>query len=373
MIPSRSSVLAAVWLAAVAATLPAQQGQLPAPLRPGPHPVGFTIHRIADSSRPYGDSAARPIPLYLWYPAAARGATMRYRDYVEEPVERFVARLEQEPDKAASAEAIRALLDLPMLAHRDARPLGSRYPLVLFGNGMNGPVYLYTVLGEYLATQGYAVAAIPSFGLVPGKPLSFDTVGIRTQIADLELALDAAWTMPFVDSARTALAAWSVGGVSTAVLATKRPAVRALLSLDAATGYDYGLELLTQLGHPGAEGFRTPYMHLKGAREGRFVVPRTDAFFRGLSSADAYEVTVPDLAHHHFTVSLGLLSPSVRDAADWRRVQESTATSWRYALAFLDRYLKDARGGGEYLRSARPGPGGAVVRAQSASRAASSR
>ena len=361
------SASAALGLLLLLVSAPARgQQQLPADLAAGPHPVGFTVREPADSSRRYGEGTARPIRMYLWYPAGPGGTPMRYRDYLGEPVERFVARLEQAPEKAASPETIERLLDRPMGARRDAPALPGRRPLVLFGNGMNAPAYLYSVLCEYLASQGYAVAAIPSMGTAPGRALPFDTTGIATQVADLEFALRAAGGLPFADTSRVALAAWSVGGVSTAVVASRHPSVRALLSLDAASGYVYGIDLLRQMGYD-LERFRTPYMHLKGAREGRFVVPRTDTFFTTLSARagfrDAYEVTVPGLQHHHFTVLLGLLSPSEPEGERWQEVQEGTATAWRFALAFLDRYARGVPGENDYLRPAARGPGGAAVRA----------
>jgi hypothetical protein len=40
----------------------------------------------------------------------------------------------------------------------------------------------------------------------------------------------------------------------------------------------------------------------------------------------------------------------------------SSPTMWRFARAFLDRYVRGRPGESDYLRAAARGPGGAVVR-----------
>jgi hypothetical protein len=117
-------------LAACATTSPSRFG-----LDPGPHRVGF---------RTEGTTTA-------WYPAGSKGETLRFRDYAGDTLDDADKFLH---GQKMGDQAIVDLFDMPMMATRNARPDGKRYPLVV----VNGAVLDHALVAEYLASHGFVVA-----------------------------------------------------------------------------------------------------------------------------------------------------------------------------------------------------------------------
>src|SRR5205085_6233007 len=119
----------------------------------------------------------RPITVGVWYPARSTSAPhLTYREYFSpaEPggreLDEFVAFL---GSHGAPPAAVQEWLDAPMLAARDAPPVGGRFPLVLLAQGNGQTLRDQAPLAEYLAGHGYVVATSPSPMLITG-PLTDD-------------------------------------------------------------------------------------------------------------------------------------------------------------------------------------------------------
>jgi hypothetical protein len=272
---------------------------------------------------------------------------MTFREYLAEPsrasergtpatVESFKARL-QIPTSAS--EIVSAMLGQRLRAKLNVAPARGQFPLVLFETGMNAPAYLYIHLAEELASRGYAVVAIPSFGIPPDSLLPFDTRGIAVKASDLESALYAAKRLSFVDSTRVALAAWSVGGVSMGIVADRHPEIRALLSLDSALGYLYGAALFDSLSPAGT--FSIPLLHLTGSRNQG--VAKADWFFQRLTASPGFKAVIRDMSHAQFTSILqgGILAEELGDSLDRAVVAPGTRAMNELSRWFLDRFLKN--------------------------------
>ena len=317
--------------------------------------VGYRVNGIPDSSRHYvgTDSViARPLHLMVWYPSPQLGGRrLRLRDYLRTPgfpddqgsgaaVQRYRESLERESGARVDSAAFARLLALPTAAVRNAQPPIHRRPTLLLEGGLTTPAYLYSALAERLAERGFVVAAIPSFGHRIGVPLSFDTMAVLTQLADVRHALAALRDLPFVDAKRIAVGAWSVGALAAALAAASpAPGIAAFVSLDGAVGYEYGVDLSRALGFH-ASCFRSPFLHVTGAGISTFRVAKSRALFEQLTGPSAFWATLPVLTHGDFTSYYGMRSPAFSARADSTLVRAATDRLVRVIAAFLDDYLE---------------------------------
>src|SRR5688572_15045285 len=159
-------------------------------LKNGPHTVGFQIIEKFDHGRPFkrkldyegklttGDRS-RPIQINVWYPAkAGKGAAMVLRDYIHLTATEDLVPLTQTGKEQSETQfvksrwfagapenQVKALLDQPVAAIRDAAHADGKYPLVIIAlsSSLSSP-YGQFVLAENLASNGYIVASIPSRG-----------------------------------------------------------------------------------------------------------------------------------------------------------------------------------------------------------------
>ena len=139
----RYSAFALLLLAVACATAPARQ-QVPSlwgALQPGRHHAGF---RAAGN-------------ISIWYPAAADGRQLRYRDYVG-TLDELEALLHE---RQVSDQTMVELFDTPMYAHRDARASTETSGLVIVALTGGQTAADLSILAEFLASHGYVVAALP--------------------------------------------------------------------------------------------------------------------------------------------------------------------------------------------------------------------
>lgn len=334
------------WLSASAA-VPACAPQSD---RDNPTPVGFRILDLADTTRLFtaGEKAKpRPLHLFLWYPAAADSqGSMALSDYLLDPgsqdpagspaaIRRYRERLEQELDTVFDQRDLDSLLSVRVPVIPGASPAQGRLPGLILETGLNAPAYLYTDLAEQLAQRGIVVATLPSFGSAVGKGLTFDSVGIATQVADLEHAVMHVSSLPFVDPSRITLGGWSVGGLAALLVASRRAdSIAAVLSLDGAVGYEYGVSLARQAGlQMGC--FSRPLLHLSGTRPGRFRVPKSRALFEAHPGPGAYWGLIQGFSHGDFTSFYGTRSPWFGSRKDEREVREGQRKLVKLTAAFV--------------------------------------
>jgi len=323
------------------------------PAQPSSAGVGFRVVEAPDSARQYrtsGGTIPRPIHVMLWYPAgAANGTKLHLRDYVRTPGsrndrgsrdalthERAARNRESGPIDAVAFENLVSRL-VPAMS--GVAPAPGRHPTLVLEAGLNAPAHLYSALAESLAARGFVVAAIPSFGGGDGEALAFDSTGLATQLVDIERTLQVVRGLPFVDSTRVAVGAWSVGALPALAAASSHPAlVKAFVSLDGAVGYDYGVGLASQIGLR-TECIRTPFLHMTGTRPALFRVPKSRHIFESLMGPNAYWATVPGLSHGDFTSYYGTRAPGFQRRVDRQSVEAGSRQVIRLTSAFLLKYL----------------------------------
>lgn len=332
----------------------------------GAHEVGFKFERQYDRARPFHNQhgeRGRPMQMFIWYPAEAakNSPRVRYEEYLylndtdSEPwqwrEERKQAVLqshaqELEPFK----DELKTLLNVQTAASKDAKVAKGKFPVVIFGAGGGTGGHVYSVLCEYLASHGYVAVAYTALGLQRGERWPFDMRGIETQMRDLMFIINHAHRLPYADLDKLAFASWSVGGVAQALLQMQNSDVDALLSLDAATGYEYGRDLLRQSPWFDLKKMSVPYLHMHGELPPRYNVPKNFEYYDSLAVAEAYVLSFKKLLHADFISSYGVAQHTLVKTERNAEAIASYKIVCQYALIFLNAYLKDDKSAKEFLR-----------------------
>lgn len=338
---------------------------------PGQYPVGFRVVEQYDhwrayrtrtdlvTGQAYTGERARPVQTLVWYPAAASGARMAYRDYfdtlgaeddftlsAQERARRVKAQLD-EATAGPRATLARQALAGPVLAQRDAAPLAGRFPVVVYGPSFGIPAMDNADLCEYLASQGYVVIASPSVG-PRSRAMTADLDGLEAQAADMAFLAAYARTLPYADAARMAVMGYSWGGLANVLAAARDDRIGAVVSLDgsvrAHSQYVDGGSKAARYVTP--ERLTAPFLYL-GARPhsvetiNKYSLNIGYSLMNKMVHADTYILTMNPMTHSDFDSFMLRFAPDA-SFADYTREEAMQAYSWaaRYVHRFLDAYLK---------------------------------
>jgi dienelactone hydrolase len=342
---------------------------------PGPHAVGFRTVELSDPSRsggapfdwegaPPAIHAGRPIAVSLWYPAIPGGSTseggvsrMGLRDYIgyfttageypggptqrEETARRYL--------EGCAPLAPHAYREMETAAHAvwNAPAAAGRFPLVVYAPGFGSSAVENFYLHEWLASRGYVVVGVDSWG-AHGR-MTPDAEGLEVQAQDMEFALRWARGQANIDAERVALVGFSWGGMANVLAAMRNPDVDAVVSLDGSV--HYWQELLSGLPTYCPDRLTVPALFL-GCRELAAETREVHGvdFFDRLRYADATMVVFPGLGHLNFTSFSPLLDEAnPYYATDPLVVGPSLEWIARYTAAFLDWVLRDEAEGRDFL------------------------
>jgi pimeloyl-ACP methyl ester carboxylesterase len=299
--------------------LNALSGQKPAFL------AGFKAVEVLDETRNFnpdstGNFEPRPVAIYVWYPVkktkkdhkslilkeliAPWSRALPEKEERENFREMVLGYLE---DTTARADKIyQTALKTPTETYVNAAPSPGKFPVVIFGNGMNAGGYFYFRQCESLARAGFVAIVVPSRWFQRGVQPGFDQTGLEMQFRDLDLAFRTAGSWAFADTSKVGMVAWSVGGLAAAMLQGKTPSVRAVLSLDAATGYEYGEKMLAESPFFNPENTQVPFLHLHGSVSSRVV--KSFKYFDQQHRGPRCLATLDGADHFHFTTIACLLN-----------------------------------------------------------------
>lgn len=229
-----------------------------AQLRPGPYRTGFRYIYTRDPSRTWTqtrgfgkaftpDLLGRPIRISVWYPASPKsGARMAYGEYINTAGPQSYKTYDElirAQDLFHSKLNVRSgvlpqFLATPVNAYAHAIPLKSRFPLVLYFDGLQGDTVSQVVLNEYLASYGFVVATIPIVGENASMPAQTSTqTGLETTIRDMQFAWSILRFYPDVDAAKVAVVGHSLGAVEALLFAMRNGDVSAAIGLDGTYGF----------------------------------------------------------------------------------------------------------------------------------------
>jgi len=329
---------------------------------PGSYTPGFRMMEKLDFSRFYpsrkGDGLdARPVRIYLWYPAQKTTRTpMQFKDYVR------IAAADFEPDhlpvqltKGLNGKELDILMGRQTEAVRDAAFAAGRFPLLVFGQGLyyESPL-THVVMCEFLASHGYVVATCPLLG-THYRLVNLNVEDLETEIRDLEFVTGIVRGLKDVKIESLGVIGYDLGGMAGLILSMRNPLVKAFLSLDAGILFGHFSGLPNSHPHYHEKNFSIPWMHMTQAR---FIKAFRDE--RGLSSlfdrktyGDSYLVQVPTDNHGEFSsyAMFGIRSALAGYWGPWESSAELRYHSICHkALDFFDAYLKQKSGSLSRLR-----------------------
>ncbi|MCG7855866.1 dienelactone hydrolase family protein [Flavihumibacter sediminis] len=222
--------------------------------------AGFkTIHTV-DKSRIYKkntDTANylhyRPIDIDMWYPAdsSAADTVLLVHDLLRLLEDRanyytasnagngLAAQLAQFFSEGFKCSDSTTLLRFKTTSLKNADAVNGKFPLIVYMTAYNGMSYENFTLFEALAKKGFIVLSISSIGRFPGD-MTMKKEDLMEQVNDAVAALDLLKQNQNIDFNNIGIVGYSWGGLAGAVLASKIPNAKCLVSLEGSEFHHYG-------------------------------------------------------------------------------------------------------------------------------------
>lgn len=208
-----------------------------------PFHAAYTVVKLDDTSRNFPSDSRevtpRPLDVHIWYPTEETG-TGSYEDYLlaagDSSSHLSLVRARNRNllrDIAGSDAAFDRLRQLPIAVRVNGAPAPGRFPVVVHALGLNDSPDEQAGTFAQLARAGFVVMTTNSLG-PSALALDYRQESIETAVRDLELLLQHASTLTFVDSSRVAVSGFSYGGMVALLTAMRQPIVRGLFILDPA-------------------------------------------------------------------------------------------------------------------------------------------
>jgi hypothetical protein len=316
MSTSVSVLTCALLLAAPATAYPQEAASIDSS-----HPVGFRVYRIPDPSRPFqlgsqAEAGARPIQVYGWYPAAdSCPQPMTWGEVVKwvgvegghDPLDAERAEMGRNEFVAwigsleGDSTAARSALRFPLRACEEVPAAQGRHPLLLLSVGRDDSPAMHAMLGEELASRGWAVLSTGGLG-ARERAMEFGAADIDAQLQDLRVVASLAESLDFVDPSRPYVVGYSFGGGVAVLYSMADTTVSAVVSLDGSIGFADRVPVYVSLPGWHPERARAPVLHIRAPDEARKDLSALESL-----AAPVRVETVPGAVHQDFT-DLGPLS-----------------------------------------------------------------
>jgi dienelactone hydrolase len=335
-------------------------------LERGQYNVGTRIVQQYDYTRAYKEKfdvvtgkasvgeRARPIQTLVWYPAQSGGTPVKYLDYVrteateadfdrpQAQVDEFIQNKLAVASTNIGATPAKAAFEQRMWAALDAKPLGGKFPVVIYAPGGGGAAYEAADIGEFFASHGYIVIASRSMA-ARGPMMTVDLEGLDAQARDIGFLLSWAGTLPQADMAHVAVAGWSWGGMTNVFAAARDNRIAALVSLDGTREPDFTRKIApTQVTIPWLYISR----HLESIPElNKQGIETSFSLLNELKYSDIHQVVMNPMVHLDFSSAFLRFQPPTH-FIEYSREEVEQAYYWtaRYMLEFFNANLKgDAR------------------------------
>jgi dienelactone hydrolase len=295
----------------------------------------------------------------IWYPAAGTGDALPvvFSEYAFTPPEeqdmlRFLAGIQDREigflyqvftnNELAVLEA----LSTEMKAVMNADHADGVFPLLLYHSAFNRGIAENAVMYEYLASNGFVVAATHSFGLtaVRGEP---DAAGLETMVGDMEFAIAALHDLDFIDHDKLGVFGYRNGADAALLLQMRSYNIDAVVEIEPALRDTALAELATGNPYYDTARMTVPLLELYSiAEDGREEVsvepfrygPRTSVGFR---NTRGFDFTTYGLFPAMF------LPPDTTGAPTSNAAVYEAACG--YVLNFFDAYLNGTEASLEFL------------------------
>jgi pimeloyl-ACP methyl ester carboxylesterase len=346
----------------------------------GPYAVGLKVVEQYDHARLFQAGLARPLQTLVWYPAQKNHLqTMTVRDYLAlMESEITFDKPSKTPDSKQWIEMLKASLDQPLWAVRNAPLEAGRYPVIIYAPSFSSTSWENADLCEYLASYGYVVVASPAIG-EKTRESTHDLAAVEAQARDVSFLVGYAQSLPDTNMARVAAMGFSWGGLANLFAASRDNRIDAVVSLDGSERYFPGLVKTSGNVHP--EQMTIPFLYFQEGDQSLEDQDHLNTRFHSEGPSVLNEWVHGDL----ITVRmLGLIHPefcsmAFRNAELWKSEFQSLQVAdydredgvheyfWvaQYARAFLDAYLKQDVEALKLLR-AKPSANGVPMHTMSA-------
>jgi tetratricopeptide (TPR) repeat protein len=335
-------------------------------LKPGPYAVGFKVKLQYDYSRtfqpkydfegkPKAGPRARPIQTLIWYPTNEKSgdAHLFYRDYVvlranelkfDPPSEQAKQQSIQEYIQSRTSifrvteQGVKTLLSMETAAIANASPATGKFPLLIYAPGSSGSAFENAVFCEYLASQGYIVAALPSMGAY-SRQATIDLTGFYAYMQDIEFVIGSMHDFPGVDPDKLALSGFSMGGSAATLVQMRNTDIDAVVYLD--TGIAFSI----------VDTWFKPsnYYDLNNLRAAQLYLTRNDVeglnrnFLDQIHYANSYSVMYEEGYKHQDFMSEGMFAGVVPNYLAEKHPKDPKLlfeTVCQQSHHFLDAYVK---------------------------------
>ena len=296
-------------------------------LTPGPYRVGY--QRLTPDG----------VVVHTWYPTSATGSTLRFRDYLGDAAEQLASFL---GNTGISKATVDSLFASSLYAVQSPSPINRPFPLVLIAQGNSHDVADQVVLCEYLASQGFVVAATPS-PMLRSPMEREEQVGTfaETQAAELTAAIAAVAAAVPVDTQHLAVVGHSFGARAALLLAMQDRRVRAIVSLDGGIGTATAAESFRRVPSFRADAPLPPLLHFYEELDA-FMAPDF-AMLKSLRTSELLLEPTEAMHHVHFT-TYGFAAALFPDLARATRATPATGTAVKRVAkrtaSFLERSLR---------------------------------
>ncbi len=284
-------------------------------LDPGPYAVGFNVEYLLDTTRHMISSDSlphvlegRPIRIKVYYPGEIDKPTSRLRFW--EQINVFPKNPQfgiyntmlnvwdnrlQGQFSPRSDSLMQILMNTETMAYKDISVAKNKFPLLVYELGLDDHQMENSIMWEYMASHGYVVAVIPSFGESLDKRFTdYSAEGIATLSNDADYTISYMKSKSYVNPAKIGAIGHSFGGLVVNDLASKNEDVQAIACLDASINLTRGKEVLETSGLD-PNSIKIPVLNL-------FTLARSNNDFSYIESldTDVYQFGFYKASHFDF-------------------------------------------------------------------------